>query len=118
MAQNNFPNSKSAYAPTNISSNAYSQALIVKASSGVVYNITGFSSKGTSQFIHLYNNSILPINNDIPIIIFYVGPLNNFSLDFGYYGRYFSNGIVICNSSTGPSLTTGLSDCWFDVQFK
>lgn len=118
MSLNTYPNSKLVYAPSNITSIAYSQALIIKTTPGVLYNIIGFSSKITSQFIHLYNANTLPENNAVPIIIFYVNSENNFSLDLGYYGRYFSNGIVICNSSTGPVLTKGDADCWFDVQFK
>lgn len=118
MSLNTRPNSNINYAPINISSIAYTNSLIVKSSAGILYNITGFNSKTSSQFIHLYDSATLPNESSIPVLIFCVGSLNNFSLDLGVYGRYFSNGIVICNSSTGPIKTIGSADCWFDCQFK
>jgi hypothetical protein len=81
--------------------------------------VNGYNSKTTGQFIQLHNTvAVPPSNGSVPVMIFYVPAQSNFSLDLGNYGRYFSTGMFIVNSSTGPTLTIGSSDCWFDVQFK
>lgn len=32
--------------------------------------------------------------------------------------RHFTEGCVLCNSSTAATLTIGASDCWFDAQYQ
>ena len=106
------------YQPTNATTTAYASSLIIKAAAGALYSITGFNSKTTAQFIQIHNTTTLPIDTSVPVLIFYVAGLSNFAFDLNPYGRYFSTGITICNSSTGPTKTIGAADCWFDAQYK
>ena len=102
---------------TNATTTAYATNLVVKATAGTLYVVTGFNSKTTGQFIQIHDATALPADASVPKIIFYVAGNSNFSFDLGEYGRAFANGIVICNSSTGPTKTIGAADCWFDVQY-
>jgi hypothetical protein len=113
-----YPENKEIFAPSNATTSAYQNNLIVKASSGTLYTITGYNSSTSGQFIQIHNASSLPADTAIPVITFYVSSKSNFSFNLGTYGRFFSVGIVICNSSTGPTKTIGAGDCWFDVQYK
>lgn len=105
-------------APSNATTTAYAASLVVKASAGSLYMITGYNSKSSAQFIQVFDSATLPIDTSIPKITFIVPASSNFSLDLGTYGRAFTSGIVVCNSSTGPTKTIGSADCWFDVQYK
>ena len=40
-----------------------------------------------------------------------------FAFDFGVQGIPCSAGIVVCNSSTGPTKTLGGADCFFTVVY-
>ena len=102
---------------TNATTTAYATNLVVKATAGTLYVVTGFNSKTTGQFIQIHDAAALPADASVPKVIFYVAGNSNFSFDLGEYGRAFANGIVICNSSTGPTKTIGAADCWFDVQY-
>jgi len=113
------PQSAATYSPSNATTTQYVSSLVAKTSAGTLYSITGFNSKTSSQFIQVHNAASLPSNGAVPVLIFIVPASSNFSLDLTPYGRYFSpGGITVCNSSTGPTLTVGSSDCWFDVQYK
>lgn len=101
---------------TNVNTTAYAASLVAKATSGKIYNIIGYNSKAIGQFVQIHNSASLPIAGSVPVIMFYVGPMSNFSLDYGVYGKSFSTGITICNSSTGPTLTVGSADCWFTAE--
>lgn len=109
--------SSSTGATSNATSTAYEASRVIKAGVGRLYQITGYNSKTSSQFIQLHNATSLPADTAVPVITFTVAPQSNFSLDFAMRGRYFSTGIVICNSSTGATKTIASADCWFDCQF-
>lgn len=112
------PDATATYSPTNSTSLAYEASRVVKASAGTLYSITGYNSKTTSQFIQIHNTQSLPIDTAIPVVLFIVPANSNFSYSSDKFGRFFSNGITICNSSTGSTKTIGLPDVWFDIQYN
>jgi hypothetical protein len=104
--------------PTNATTTAYAASLIVKASAGTLYTITGYNSNTAAQFIQIHDSATLPADTAVPKVIFMVPGSSNFSFDVGPYGRSFTTGITICNSTTGPTKTIGAANCWFDAQYK
>lgn len=119
VATNELPDTSSTYAPTNVTSSALEASHVIKGSPGVLFNVNGYNSKSSGQYIQLHNATSLPADTAVPVIIVRVAAQQNFSIDFGgKFGRYFSTGIVICNSSTADTKTLGSADCWFDAQFK
>lgn len=103
--------------PQNASTTAYATSLVVKATGGILYGLQGYNSKASAQFIQIHDAASLPADAQVPVITITVAATSNFTLDFGVYGRKFTNGIVICNSSTGPTKTIGSADVWVDAQY-
>jgi hypothetical protein len=96
---------------------AYEASAIVKATPGTIFSVAGYNSKASAQFIQLHDSATLPADTAVPKIVFTVPASSNFYYDFGEIGRQCDYGIVLCNSSTGPTKTLGSADCWFNVQY-
>lgn len=104
-------------APVNATTTANAASLVVKATAGLLYGLTGYNAKTSAQFIQIHDAASLPADTAVPKVVFSVPASSNFSLDYGEYAKSFTTGIVICNSSTEATKTIGSADCWFDVQY-
>lgn len=96
---------------------AYAASLIVKATAGRLYRISGYNSKASAQWIQIHDAATVVADTAVPKIIITVPATSNFSLDLGIYGKQFEVGIMICNSSTGPTKTIGSADCWVEATY-
>lgn len=108
-----YPNLPAANAATT----AYAASLVVKATPGVLFGVTFYNSKGSAQWIQVHDSATLPAENAVPLVILKIPSDTSAAYDFGERGCTFTHGIVICNSSTGPTKTIGSADCWITAQY-
>jgi hypothetical protein len=100
----------------NVTTTAYAASLVVADKEATLYGVSGYNSKTSSQFIQIHDAASLPAESSVPKIVINAAASSAFSIDFGVNGRVFNSGVVICNSSTGPTKTIGSADCWLDAQ--
>ena len=103
--------------PISVNSPGYANAILVKSGSGVLYGVSVYNSLASSQWIQLFDLAGLPADGVTPNAIYVVAASSNLGLDFGTHGRYCGLGIVLCNSTTGPTKTIGAANCFFDCQY-
>lgn len=96
--------------------NAAVNQLIALAGLGRLYSITIFNS-GPDQYIQVFDSATLPAEGAVPKLQMKVYADNQNSFDFGD-GRLFTQGIVICNSTTSMVKALGAADCLIDCTFR
>jgi hypothetical protein len=110
------PDESQALEPFNRHSIAYANSLIVKSGPGVLFGFTAYSSNVAVQFILVFDANTVPADGAIPSVVFTVGATANLGTNW-IPGRTFFSGIVLCNSTTGPTKTIGAADTFFDAQY-
>lgn len=103
--------------PVNSTSQALEASRVVQSGAATLFGVSGFNAKVSAQFVLIFDGTAIPANGAIPVVVVTVPTVSNFSVDFGFWGRAFHAGIIICNSSTPSTLTIGSADCWFDAQY-
>lgn len=101
-----------------VNSTAYEASRVIKASGGTLISLSGYNSRTTNQFIQLFNSTSLPADGVAPVAVFIAYSQTNFSYDVPITGTPFTTGIVVSNSTTGPTKTIGAADCYFTAVIK
>ena len=83
----------------------------------VVYGWTAYNTKGSAQFINVFDANVLPAEGAVPLFSWALAANSGVGFGFQPNGRQFQTGLVLCNSSTDATKTIGSADCFFDVQF-
>lgn len=96
-----------------VHSAAYEISHVLKSSSGKLMSLTIYNSKVGAQFIQLHDAVSLPADTAIPVLTISLATIASATVNFGTLGLDFSTGIVVANSSTGPTLTKGSADCFY-----
>lgn len=102
--------------PLNIHSIAYENARVIKTGPGILYGISVYSSLAAAQWIQFFDATTVPADGAIPECIYTVAATANLTLNW-IPGRPFKSGIVVVNSTTGPTKTIGAANCFFDAQY-
>lgn len=102
--------------PLNKSSIAYAADIHPKHGPGRLYGFTVYSSNVAAQWIQVFDSSRKPQSGEIPAAVFTIAAVSNLPVQWIPW-RTFLAGVWIMNSTTGPTLTPGAADCWFDAQF-
>lgn len=98
-----------------INVSALDDDLVVKASAGRLFGFAGYST--TSQFIQVHDATSLPADTAVPELVFPIVANAPFSIDIPR-GHPCTVGIVIANSTTGPTLTSGAADTWITAYYE
>jgi hypothetical protein len=101
--------------PTNATTTALAETLVVKAAAGKLYGVQGYTA--ADGFVQVHNKASAPASTNVPVLVIPVLADTPFSLDLGY-GRAFPTGIAVGFSSVGPTFTGGGSSMWIDAQYE
>ena len=92
-----------------VATTALATNLVAKASAGTLWGFAGYST--TAQFIQVHDASSLPADAAVPELVFPIEANKPFSISIPK-GHVCTVGIVICNSTTGPTKTVGSANTW------
>jgi len=111
------PEANSSWALSNSDSTALEASRVIKSSAGKLYKLRIVNTLGSAQYVHLFNSTTVPADATVPIVVGYVAAGAVLEMDFTQYGRLFSTGIAVSNSSTPAAKTIGAADCLFSAQY-
>lgn len=106
--------------PLNNHSIAYEASRVIKSGPGILYSLTVYSSLAGNQWVQLFDANTVPADGAVPCCILNLsGTTAGLTTPQWFWtaGRTFQAGIVVCNSTTGPTKTIGAANCFFDAQF-
>lgn len=106
----------SASLPTNLNFGV-KLASVVLPGHLAVYGFTVYSTKGSSQFLNVFDAATLPADTAVPLWSWPLSANNGVSFSWTPSVRQFLSGLVLCNSSSDATKTIGSADCFFDVQY-
>lgn len=93
-------------------STAYEASRVLKSTSGNLRMVYGYNA-GPDQYIQLHDASAVPADAVAPFSVIKVDSSRPFSIALDSPGIPFSTGIVVCNSTTGPTKTVGGANCYY-----
>ena len=102
-----------------ISTSAVATNLVVKASAGALYSLTGINTQGGVRYVQVFDATSLPANSTVPAISIRVPANASFAYSAdGGFGRPFSTGIVVATSTTADTLTVSAATLFVDAIYK
>lgn len=81
------------------------------------FDIVGYNGSASDQYIQVFDAAALPANNTVPLAVLSAAAGYQFAFSWTT-GRLFTNGIVVCNSSTATTKTLGSANCLFDINYR
>ncbi len=100
-----------------VRSPAYEASRIFKVGAGTLYSLDIYNSKAAAQWMQIFDSATLPADGQVPLFTINAATVASISRDFGVIGFRFVNGLVVCNSTTGPTKTIGTTDTFFTARF-
>jgi len=97
--------------------NALANSLVVASGQTRLWGFSGTNTNAAAQFILAFDLAAVPANGAIPKFVMKAPASDNFWVSWAPFYRKFTDGVVLCNSSTSATLTIGAADCWFDAQY-
>lgn len=98
------------------SSSVYENGFQLATAPARLNHCFGYNNLATNQFLQVFDKATAPTNGSVPTICIEIEPGKNFSVYQALLPWTFQQGIYICNSTTGPTLTLGASNCLFYTQ--
>jgi len=73
-----------------------------------LFSVSGYA--GQAEFIMVFNAASAPADGAVtPIVVAYAPAAGNWSISYGAAPAFYSAGITVCDSSTGPLTKTAIS---------
>lgn len=98
-------NSAPGSTPVSVNSAATTNAAVSKATAGVVLNVSANNTTVVAKYIRFYNKATAPtVGTDVPILVVTVPASSSKEIEFGTFGKRFSNGIGLAITNAAPVL--------------
>lgn len=94
----------------NVVTTASTNSAVVKATAGMLYEITISNPTATAAYVKLYNKATAPtVGTDVPVFTQAVAAGATVALSFGQVGKRFATGIGIACTAAAAATDTGVS---------